>query len=76
MIDRKFLAERMWTIDQLAHVLGVKKSWIYDQSYRRLIPHRKVAGKLRFDPIEIDAWIGRQPGCSLITRESVPRRRD
>ncbi len=75
VIDRKLLVERLWTIEQLSEALGVPKSWIYDQTRRRFIPHWKIAGKLRFDPVDIDAWIRMQPGCSLTTRGSVLQQR-
>ena len=73
MFDNGFKAERLWGIDKLVEALGVKKSWVYDQTFRNKIPYRKIGGKLRFDPIEIDAWIECQPGWSLkISRESAP----
>ncbi|MBI4402811.1 MAG: helix-turn-helix domain-containing protein [Deltaproteobacteria bacterium] len=77
MIDNRFKSERLWDIDKLAETLGITKSWIYSQTFQNKIPFRKIAGKLRFDPIEIDAWIESQPGWSLKTfRDSAPRKKE
>ena len=77
LFDNIFKAERLWTIEKLVDALGVKKSWVYDQTFRNRIPHRKIGGKLRFDPIEIDAWIECQPGCSLkISGGPVPNKEE
>jgi excisionase family DNA binding protein len=75
MFDNGFRAERLWGIDKLVEALGVKKSWVYDQTFRNKIPYRKIGGKLRFDPVEIDAWIEAQPGWSLkISGDFVPQK--
>ena len=77
MIDKAFKAERLWGIDELAERLRVKRSWVYDQTFRYKIPFRKIGGKLRFDPVEIDAWIESQPGWSLKTSAgSTPRKEE
>jgi predicted DNA-binding transcriptional regulator AlpA len=65
MIDKSFKAERLWDLDTLVEKLRVKRSWVYDKTFHREIPFRKIGGKLRFDPVEIDAWIDTQPGWSL-----------
>ena len=75
--DGSFKAERMWNVDRLVESLGVTRSWVYDQTFRRKIPFRKIGGKLRFDPVELDAWIDTQPGCSLkISGSFAGRRKD
>ena len=79
MFDNTFKAERLWTIARLAEALNVPKSWIYDQTYRRKIPFRKIGGKLRFDPVEIDVWIESLPGWSLKKSSgnlASPKRKD
>jgi predicted DNA-binding transcriptional regulator AlpA len=77
MIDTAFKSERLWSLDKLVEVLAVKKSWVYDQTSRKKIPHVKVAGKLMFDPVEIDLWLNSQPGCSLkISGNLAGRRKD
>ena len=77
MVDTLFKSARLWSLEVLTEKLGVKKSWVYDQTSRRKLPHRKFAGRLWFDPVEIDAWIDSQPGCSLkISGSLADRRKD
>lgn len=45
------------SIDQLADYLGVKKSWVYDRTYRGKIPCYKLGKLLRFDIDEIEVWL-------------------
>ncbi|MFM8316270.1 MAG: helix-turn-helix transcriptional regulator [Deltaproteobacteria bacterium] len=63
--DKTFKAERLWDLDALVRALRVKRSWVYSQTHQNRIPYRRIAGRLRFDPVEIDAWIASQPGWSL-----------
>jgi excisionase family DNA binding protein len=53
---------RLWTVEQLAEYLGVKKSWIYDRtvpSCEDRIPHFKMGKYLRFDieSAEFKEWL-------------------
>ena len=50
MMNEKFL-----TVDQLAELLQVKRSWIYGLTMRGQegIPHRKFGKYLRFDLLEV-----------------------
>jgi excisionase family DNA binding protein len=50
--EKKFL-----TVDELARLLGVPKSWIYDRTYRNEIPHYKLGRLLRFDLEKIQKWL-------------------
>lgn len=45
---------RLWTIDELAEFLNMRKSWVYD-NYRDLFPYYKLGQQVRFDPREIRA---------------------
>lgn len=45
------------TIEQVAELLQVKVSWIYDQVQDGSMPSVKIGGHRRFRPAEIDAWI-------------------
>ena len=74
MFDNSTVNREWMDIDRLAEELGVKKSWIYDQTHRGKIPHRKLGGKLRFSRKEIEAWIFRQPGCSLTSGSLLHRK--
>jgi len=47
-------------IDQICERLKVKRSFIYDLTCRKQIPHIKVGRLLRFDPDEINNWLQSQ----------------
>jgi excisionase family DNA binding protein len=48
------------TIDQLCRRLKLKKSYVYDLTYRKKIPFKRIGRFLRFDPKEIKEWIDAQ----------------
>jgi len=50
--EHKFL-----TVGELAKILDVPKSWIYDRTYRNEIPHYKLGWLLRFDLEKIQQWL-------------------
>lgn len=54
------MTKRLVTIDQLAAYLNVKKSWIYDRTYRDQIPVFRLGKLLRFDLDAIEAWLSDQ----------------
>ncbi len=49
--------EKLLTIDELAKVLSVKKSTIYQWVHLGLIPHIKVGRLLRFREEDIQKWL-------------------
>jgi len=49
--------EKLLTIDELAKVLSVKKSTIYQWVHMGLIPHIKVGRLLRFREEDIQKWL-------------------
>ena len=51
----------LMTVSQLAQYLGVSKAWIYQKTFRKQIPVRKVGG-LRFLKGEIDEWFNLRKG--------------
>ncbi len=49
--------ERLLTIDDLAARLAVKESWLY-QNHRKLgLPAIKLGNQLRFDPVDVEAFL-------------------
>ncbi len=54
---RKVKMEKLLTIDELAEVLTVKKSTIYQWVHLGLIPHIKVGRLLRFKEGGIKKWL-------------------
>ncbi len=49
--------KKLLTIDELAEVLSVKKSTIYQWVHLGLIPHIKVGRLLRFKEGNIQKWL-------------------
>lgn len=45
------------TTDELARILKVKKSYLYELTYRHQIPYIKLGRFLRFDPEQIQSWL-------------------
>ena len=44
-------------VKEIALLLGVKPSTIYQWAELRQIPHIKLNGSLRFDPADIEKWV-------------------
>lgn len=55
-----FKMEKLMTIDQVAELLQVPTSWIYERTRSNKIPHRKVGTYLRFEAKEIHRWLDSQ----------------
>ena len=55
--DRKEKIKRLLTIDQVAEVLSVKKSTVYQWVHQELIPYIKLGSLLRFEEQDIEKWI-------------------
>lgn len=55
----------MATVNQIAEVLQVPPSWVYERTRRRgieRIPHFKLGKYLRFSRAEVFEWLERQRG--------------
>ncbi len=48
------------TVDELASMLQVPKSWIYDRTRDGRIPCIKVGKYIRFDLNEVKSWLEKQ----------------
>jgi excisionase family DNA binding protein len=59
------------TMREVAQLLKVPRSWIYDRTRRNAIPVQRVGKYLRFDQQEIRAWA--RANCP---RGEAPRRRE
>lgn len=53
-------AKHLLTVDEVAELLRVPKSWIYDRTYRNAMPHIKMGRLLRFDEDQIGNWLDAQ----------------
>lgn len=50
-------------IGELCRLLGVRESWVYRRTAKGHpdpLPFVKIGGLLRFDPVDIEAWLSRQ----------------
>ena len=54
---RKAKMDKLLTIDELAVILTIKKSTIYQWVHLGLIPHAKVGRLLRFKEGDIEKWL-------------------
>jgi excisionase family DNA binding protein len=52
-----FETEELLDINELSHLLGVPKSWIYERTRQDEIPHIKLGKYLRFKMSEIREWL-------------------
>ncbi|MBI4591455.1 MAG: helix-turn-helix domain-containing protein [Candidatus Rokubacteria bacterium] len=50
-------AEELLTLDEVAQLLKVPKSWIYERTRRKLIPHVKLGKYLRFPRSALSRWV-------------------
>lgn len=57
--------KRIWTTDDAAAYLGRTPAAVRNLVLRRLIPYRKVGGRLAFIPEEIEKWVRSAPGVTL-----------
>ena len=54
MIEQK---NHALTVTEVAAILAVSKSSLYGLAERNVIPHFRVAGSIRFDPVTLSAWL-------------------
>lgn len=55
--------ERLWTVQDVAHYLGVSVSWVYQHVAAGDLPYRRIGGLVRFFPDDVRAYArGERPG--------------
>jgi excisionase family DNA binding protein len=57
------------TVDELAGLLRVKKSWIYDQVQRGALPVVRVGKHLRFRRVDVEAYLSASMGGPATDRD-------
>ena len=62
MTNRADVAGELLTIDEVAALLKVPKSWIYERTRRKAIPHIKLGKYLRFQADVLARWLGSGAG--------------
>ena len=56
------------SVKEAAAYLGMSKDWVYE-NLKRLIPHVKIGGALRFRKEDIDRYIASQTVAPLNTKD-------
>ena len=59
------MGERYLTVDQVSAYLNRSPGAIRNLVMRKIIPYRKVGGRLAFDRIQIDRWVALSEGIDL-----------
>jgi len=59
------MEEKLMNTGDVAEFLGRSEGAIRNLVLRRVIPYRKVAGRLVFLKSEIESWIAKSPGMRL-----------
>jgi len=49
--------EKLLTVNQVADLLGVKTSTIYQWTHEGFIPHVKIGNRVRFKVSQIEKWL-------------------
>ena len=49
--------ERLLTVQDITSLLGLKKSYVYYLTHRKLVPHLKINGQIRFRQSDISEWL-------------------
>jgi excisionase family DNA binding protein len=47
----------LYTVEEAAEKLGVKKSWLYERTRRAGLPHRRLGKYVRFSEADLSAII-------------------
>ena len=59
---------RLLTPAEIAQLLGVKQSTIYQWTHMGFIPHIKLGGLLRFKEADIDRWLEKRSRLGRISK--------
>jgi excisionase family DNA binding protein len=62
------------TADQVAKLLGVPRSWVYEQSRRGQIPTVTLGRYRRYRAEAIEAWLEEQEGVGVLESTRSPHR--
>lgn len=47
----------VYTVAEIAAMLGLNRKTVYEAAERREIPHRRVGRRLLFPRVAVDAWL-------------------
>lgn len=57
----------LWRVNQAAEYLGIRPKTLYEWVRTGRIPYRKLGFNVRFDPVELEAWVGDQRAAAAAT---------
>jgi excisionase family DNA binding protein len=58
-------SDRLLTADEVAALLHVTKSWVYDQTRQHRMPHVRLGRYVRYRRSAIDGWVASLEASSL-----------
>jgi len=61
--------DKLLTTQEIAEVLGVKPSTIYQYTHQGYIPHVKIGKFVRFREKDVERWVERKANSGRITRK-------
>jgi excisionase family DNA binding protein len=53
----KILSKNLLTLEELADLLNVSRSFLYKKTASRSIPHFRIGKRVLFDGDEVEAWL-------------------
>lgn len=62
---------RLLNVDEIAEILGVKKSTVYQWTHQRYIPHVKFKKNVMFRQAEIEKWLEKRTVVGRARRISL-----
>jgi excisionase family DNA binding protein len=62
--------ERLLTVQDITSLLGLKKSYVYYLTHRKLVPHLKICGQIRFRLSDVNEWL-RSKEVQVVSKEEA-----
>jgi len=66
--------ERLLTVQDITSLLGLKRSYVYYLTHRKLVPHLKINGQIRFRQSDINKWLRSKEVQVVNTEEAIQGR--
>jgi len=62
----------LWRVDQAADYLGIRPKTLYEWVRTGRVPYRKLGFNVRFDPAELESWVGQHRSAESHGRPTAP----
>lgn len=59
-------AEELWDAADVARVLKLSPSWVYEQANAGALPSIRIGTTVRFEPAAVRAWIAGEQGGKIV----------